>query len=373
MRNRLISTVGTSLFANIRSQYREDSGVSKETHNELAELLNSENWGQLARCLTRIEPTARICGAEINSVEEAVKRGRVELNHIHFLVSDTKDGKNTGKLLESYLNERRIDGLQTVKYHVIDDLQDEKPPRFKTFGLRNLVRQIGDLVQRYQAANILIDATGGYKAQIAIAVDFGQALGIPVLYRFERFSEIINIPPMPISFDYGLLGENADLLATFERGNTLTLSEIDDLDEKIRVLLEEVEVDGESLFALGAVGQIFLTGFRLRFPGSQELQAVSNMEKRAASFRDDHYPNGFKEFVQRLCNEVAWVKTARSLPYHKQRSIKGIGFYVREGRLVGTFQDKGNFGARFEILTNATTQDQLTWAADQLNQLYGNG
>lgn len=356
---------------NIRSPYRAGYGVTEAQHQQLQELLKNNDFGRLATALARIDPSARICGAEINSVHEAVTRGHVVLNHVHFLVSDTTEGKNTGNFLENYFIERGIDDLQTATYHVIEGLQDEKPARFKTFGLRNLVRQIGDLVQKHGADNTLIDATGGYKAQIAIAAIFGQALGMPVLYRHERFSEIINFPPMPVIFDYSILGENAALLATFERGATLTATEIEDLDEKVRVLLEEIEVGGESVFALGAVGQIFLTGFRLRVPRSRQLSPVMPSEKTTPSFRDDHYPDRFKEFVEKVCREIPWIKTAHSLPYDKQKSIKGIGFHVREGKLIGTFQDKDKFGARFEILTNAETEEQLAWAADQLNLIYG--
>jgi hypothetical protein len=50
-----------------------------------------------------------------------------------------------------------------------------------------------------------------------------------------------------------------------------------------------------------------------------------------------------------------------------------VGFYVREGKLIGSYQDSNNFAARFEILTDATGEDQLTWAADQLNQKYLRG
>ncbi len=374
MRNRLISTVGTSIITNIKSEYRADSGVSQEVHAELQRFLSEKNWGQLARVLAQVDPSARICGAEINSVAELIKRGRIMLCHMHFLVSDTEDGQNVGKLLESYFIERvgrDLPDLETVKYHIIEGLQDAQPARFKTDGLRNLVRQIGDLVKRYQSETILIDATGGYKAQIAIAVVLGQALEIPVLYRFERFSEIINVPPLPIAFDYQVLGENADVLAFFERGATVTLAETQDVDEKLRVLLEEVDIDGEVHVGLGAVGQIYLTGFRLRFPRDLTLSPVAPSEKRPPSFRDDHYPDGFKEFVQKVCDEVPWIKTAHSLPYDRQRAIRGTTFYVYQGKLIGTYQDRNRFGARFEILTNAATPDQLAWAADQLNQLYG--
>jgi putative CRISPR-associated protein (TIGR02619 family) len=375
MRNRLISTVGTSLLTNIQNDFRETNGISREIHDSLRQLLRDENWDQLAVQLGAVSPASRICGAEINSIQEAVRREKLNLEHIHFFVSDTRDGRSMGQLLESYVISAQLSNLKTCTVHPITDLQDDKPARFKVYGLRNLVRELGKLVNQYTADALVIDATGGYKAQIAIAVVFGQALSIPVLYRHERFSEIIDFPPMPISFDYELLGRNAALLAAFENGEALSSSEIEALDDKVRVMLEEVEVDDENLFELGAVGQIFLTGFRLRFPRSRELTPVPPAQKTPPSFRDDHYPEGFKEFVIKVCAEVAWIKTAHSLPYHGQASIRaklsaGVGFYVYEGKLIGLFRDRTGFGARFEILTNAAGDDQLTWAADQLNQKY---
>ncbi len=375
MRTSLISTVGTSLLSNFRN-LRSDA---PDAYREMQRFAEEKNWGQFGQRLLSIPPSERICGAEINSIEEAQKRGKLEsLQFLHLLVSETEEGKAVGGILQNYFEHRGIEGLSTlqnVKVHTIEDLQDENPQRFKVYGLRNLVRTLGEIVRFgdfFKADEFVIDATGGYKAQIAIAVVFGQALGIPVLYRHERFSEIIDIPPMPVVFDYDLLGENAGILAAFERGDALDTTEMDDVDERLRVFLEEIEVNGERVYALGAVGQIFLTGFRLRFPQDQKLSPVAVSEKSPPSFRDDHYPTGFRDFVEKVCREVGWVKTAHSLPYSKQRSIKGISFYVRDGKLVGTYQDKDNFGARFELLTNATSPAQLTWAADELNLSYRN-
>ncbi|MCS7071201.1 MAG: putative CRISPR-associated protein [Anaerolinea sp.] len=370
-RNRLVSTVGTSFISNVRGEFKDENGVDEATHIILRKLLQEENWDELARQVSKIPPSSKICGAEINSIDEAIRRKKVVLEHIDFFVSDTPDGRKMGKLLESYVIEAGFPNLKTCQYHVITDLQDKCPPRFKVYGLRNLVRELGRIVNQFGADSLVIDATGGYKAQIAIAVVFGQAMGIPVLYRHERFSEIIDFPPMPIAFDYDLLGRNAALLAAFERGEALSTNEIEHLEDKIRVLLEEIEVDDQILFELGAVGQIFLTGFRLRFPRSRKLQPVAAEERSLPSFRDDHYPNGFKNFVIKVYEETEWIKSCHSLPYDKQKAIKGIGFYIYQGKLVGTYQDNDKFGARFEILTNADGPDQLSWAADVLNQKYG--
>jgi putative CRISPR-associated protein (TIGR02619 family) len=369
MRNFLISTVGTSLFSNINGKYRDDSGVSPEVHRRLQQFLTENNIGQLSRELKNIPKSARICGAEINSIDEAINHRKVVLEHIIFLVSDTDDGRRMGQLLEAVCSS--ISGLKTVEFHTIIDLKDNDPKKFRTHGLRNLVRTLGRFVQQHGADTIVIDATGGYKAQIAIAVVFGQALGIPILYRHERFSEIIEFPPMPIAFDYDVLGENSDILACFETGEAMTLSDLNTLDERLRVLLDEIEEDGEILFALGPIGLIFLESFRLRYPRSRQLTPVLPQERKSPTFADDHHRSKeFVAFVQRVYEETLWVKTIHTLPAHKQRSIRGIGFYVYENdKLIGTYRDKER-GYRFEIMTNANGIDQFTWAADQLNQLY---
>ena len=215
----------------------------------------TKQWNALARELLKVDPAERICGAEINSIEEARKKMLTGLESIFFLVSDTPDGRNTGMVLKEYFTQRSDLALRNVESSVVESLQDERPKDFKVHGLRNLVRRAGECIQRSGGPEkVLIDATGGYKAQIAIAVLVGQALNIPVTYKHERFSEIIDFPPLPISFDYRILGRNAELLTDFERGQALSSSEAGSLDEKLRVLLTEVSEDGESLYELSPIG-----------------------------------------------------------------------------------------------------------------------
>lgn len=59
-----------------------------------------------------------------------------------------------------------------------------------------------ELKRQEEHPKVFIDATGGYKAQIAIAVMFGQALGVDVIYKHESFGNIIDFPPMPVSLDF---------------------------------------------------------------------------------------------------------------------------------------------------------------------------
>lgn len=373
MKNTLICTVGTSLFDSNLSKLSNETKDAPENWFNIRQAYDSYNWKKLAQELLRVDPAKRLCGAEINTIQEVKGKNWLSLENIIFLVSDTPNGKNTGEVLQHYFRNRNDLSLRVVEYRIVDQLQDERPKDFKIHGLRNLVRNIGDYIQRFGGPDYLaIDATGGYKAQIAIAVIVGQALNIPVLYKHERFSEIIDFPPLPITFDHDILARNADLLTDFERGKAFSSTDLGSIDEKLRVLLAEITVGDESIYELSPIGQIYLTGFRLRNPKPIKLVPAEN--RKPPTFRDDHYPVGFKEFTEQVWREISWIITTNSLPYDKQKSIKGIGFYVWEDdgqqKLVGTFQDKNKFGARYWLHLTDESSNALTWAADFLNQRY---
>jgi putative CRISPR-associated protein (TIGR02619 family) len=369
MRTTLLCTVGTSLFGNL--QRLNDTPDNQKV---LKEYYERQNWSQLAKSLLNLDPKERICGAEINTIFEASKKNWLDLKNIVFLVSDTQAGKDTGAVLKHYFENHPRLNLQKVEIKPIEQLQDIHPGHFKTKGLRNLVRVLGEHVQRFGENQVAIDATGGYKAQIAVAVLMGQALNIPVYYKHERFSEIIDFPPLPIAMDYDILGKNAGLLTEFEKGKTFAQSEFDGLDEKLRVFLTEVEIDGEVLYELNAIGQLYLTAFRLRYPKIVNLVAAKHEERKGPTFGNDHhYPNSFKEFVRKVWKENNWIKTCHSTDYSGQQGIKDIGFFVRpQGEaveLIGTYKEK-DFGARFVIRLTDESRQGLNWAALRLNDKY---
>lgn len=357
MKSALLCTVGTSVKGNLKA-------LQLDTEYERG------NFSRVARGLLQLDPGQRECGAEINSIEEMRSRRQLDLHHIVFFVSETEDGRAVGKILKSYFEQRSDLSLNSVEVQEVEKLQDKHPEDFKVHGLRYLVRSIGRNVKRFGHEQVAINATGGYKAQIAIAVLLGQALDIPVFYKHERFSEIIDFPPLPISFDYDVLGRNSSLLTDFERGEALSRSEVGELDEKLRALLEEVEVVGEPVYELSPIGQIYVEGFRYRNPRPINLTGAS--KRKPPSFPSHHYPRGFEEFVNKVWQENDWIVTASTLPFDKQKSIKGIGFDVRqvgsEHKLVGTYTDKDNFGARYQLHLTDESMKALSWAADRLNQ-----
>ncbi len=376
MKDTLICTVGTSLLEGNLSRLSEHTSYKPSNWQAIKIHYEGLNWPQLAAELIRVDPDSRICGAEINTIQEAKNKKWINLENLVLLVSDTEAGRNTGLLLKHYFSKRYDLGLKQIEYCIINDLQDNEPKKFKTKGLRNLVRIIGNYVQRFGKERIVIDATGGYKAQIAVAVIMGQALDIPVYYKHERFAETIDFPSLPIALDYDLLGRNAGVLSRLEKGDFFEENDIQNFDQKLRVFLSETEIEGRLFFELNPIGQLYLTSFHLRNPKAHKLIPLTEIERKQPTFRDDHYPLGFKEFVNKIWLENDWIKTCYSKSYHGQKSIKGVSFNVKplkekHNGLIGTYQDRNNFGGRFEIILSDQGIESLNWAALKLNQDYG--
>lgn len=376
MRTTLLCTVGTSLFESNLKRLSHDTPNKPSNWEAIRQAYDAKQWKALARELLAVNPRERVCGAEINTIAESLKKKWLALENLIFFVSDTEIGEQTGKVLCEYFTQRHDLKLGNVEYVKVTDLQDVDPNRFKRHGLLNLVRELGEYIQKYGAQNVAIDATGGYKAQIAIAVVMGQALNIPVFYKHELFSEIINFPPLPISLDFDLLGRYADLLRLFEQGGTYTSSEMGGIDERIRVFLDEVVEGNETLYAINAMGTIYLTIFRLRYPKKPELRPAHQNERKEPTFGKHHLPHGFEEFVTKVWRDTPWIITCRSQPYHGQRSIGETGFFV-ESRSNNTFKLIGHYKgsghperARFEIDCTDESSESLNWAAYNLNRTF---
>ncbi len=84
MKNTLICTVGTSLFeANLR-QLSEKTADAPENWLSIRQAYDSCNWKKLAQELLRVDPTKRLCGAEINTIQEVKGKKLAFLGKYYF-------------------------------------------------------------------------------------------------------------------------------------------------------------------------------------------------------------------------------------------------------------------------------------------------
>ncbi|OAB60901.1 CRISPR-associated protein, partial [Leptolyngbya valderiana BDU 20041] len=318
MRHTLICTVGTSLLNNLN---RENEEVQK--------LKAQENWNQLSLWLFEQENTSRVCGAEINSISSILSKGLLDqTKKLIFLVSDTDDGRNTGQILNLYYNNNRNPvRFKEVEYRILEGLRDDNVKAFKQDGLRNLVKEISKEARTFDPSSIAINATGGYKAQISFAGMVGQALEIPVYYLFEKFSEVIALPPQPVSLDLAFWLNHYIGFSDLETGNTVSKQEIElpwD-DERLSALVDEEEIDDLSYVTLSAMGVLFHERSQLQFARQKTAmlslipQDETSPEQKTIKLRDDHGKDKLQDFSKKLCRSPYVKQIVNSLPFNPKQ------------------------------------------------------
>jgi hypothetical protein len=176
---------------------------------------------------------------------------------------------------------------------------------------------------------------------------------------------------MPIAFDYEILGAHADLLDELESGD----AELDPsavIDPRLAAFIEDVDVDGRRVYGLTAIGQAYVEGYRTRFPPELTLPPPAGVDRKPPTFRDDHYPDGFQDYVMRVWHESPYVRSSHSIPYDGQRGIRDHAFRVRGEEIVLEYR-KRDFGARQILLTTATTSSQRVAVVQDLTRRFGKG
>jgi len=369
----LICTVGTSLvqpnLERLKSQF--EGGSLAPQHRQLVEAYISGDTRGVAQALRRLPPTDRLCGAEINSIAGMIERGYVDPKcGLYFLHSETERGRQISQILKEYY--RAVDH-QPVELIEVADLQDDEPKRFRSKGLRNLVREIATVVRRHSPLACAINATGGYKAQIAIAVVLGQALGVTVYYKHELFSEVIAFPPLPVALDFQLWMKASGLLSELasDTHELLPASRYqDEWDERYESLVERVKIDDTEYLELSPAGQIFYETFKERFHSVKDLVVPPLAPtKRPPRLERAGWPGQHPEieaFMRRVTEEVPFVVQCETFYFNPDLSER-TRFLVSAKGIVGVYSD-GRYCVKFLVETTAQTEGQRAAAVAALNE-----
>lgn len=319
MRNTLICTVGTSLLNNLKFANDE----------QIQEAFAAKNWKQVSLLLIARPNSDRLCGAEINSITSICTSHYLSyLSRLLFLVSDTEDGRNTGEILKLYY-EHSSNPLHfnRVEVRVLEGLRDDKVKDFKQKGLKNLVRQISTEARNFSPETIAINATGGYKAQISFAGMVGQALGIPVYYLFEKFSEVIELPPQPVALDLAFWLNHYVFFEKLEESSILEKAEAEKLFnvEYWQSLVDEELINDVPYVSLSATGELFHERCRLQF-AKQETAILSIIPQddtppasKSIRLRDDHGKDILQAFADQICHSPYVKGVINSLPFNPRR------------------------------------------------------
>jgi putative CRISPR-associated protein (TIGR02619 family) len=309
---RMISTVGTSLLGNAAR-----SGVDGQDAEALHALLKKD---------------PQRASAESNALSRLTQAG----DELVFLHSDTEEGARCSRVLADFY---RAQGFRARSERVAGLSYDEKG--FVQHGLRQLVRLLAQEIRGAQRRGLTpsINATGGFKAEIAYATAVGLVFQTPVSYIHEKFGDIVTLPATPVSWDYSLFAwyrDFFDWLDTEPRRTHEVRGRLHALPESVALLIEDAE-DGHTY--LSPLGEAYLEAFRGQQESRRPLLLSASAEatyKRLELGAQDRY-RGVLERL-RLGAPRDWQRSAEAVrggvyKFPKGHTAERVFFSERGGKL----------------------------------------
>lgn len=289
MHRTILTTVGTSLLTNVDrpwAGWRHKQPLPAADH--------VETWLQQA---DPVKASAETHTWYRLGLFDADDKDKVEVVLIH---SQTEDGRFCAERLVSMAKHK---GLK-ARPRQVDGLDYSDGQKFNR-GLRQLARVVGEEIKRGQAAGTVeLAATGGFKAEIAIANLVGAVSDTPVHYIYEQFTSLITIEPIPVTLRADWIGSGAGrkLLEAFESANDVVpLSDIESLLKQDERLLSLVEID-EGHAALNLLGEIAVRLIATPHESWPTPTDLSPNDKKRLDSAAHHRPRGWEQIVDTIAN-----------------------------------------------------------------------
>ena len=188
-----ITTVGTSLLTNY-NRYKAGGGI-----NNVQEYM-FENPVKAS--------------AETNSLQKLLETKELESgDKIILLTTHTDKAQECAGHLKEFAENKLF---LEVEIEILAAWNTEG--KISAQALSELTRKIIEIVEPYLTSvytqkNVIINATGGYKALTSYASIIGLMCGLNVYYIHEEHSAIMTLPPMPLAWDYSLIVDYEEFFA----------------------------------------------------------------------------------------------------------------------------------------------------------------
>lgn len=298
-------TVGTSLLGNAR-RHLGRAHTAPVSHNELVAFLAEA-------------PPAR-ASAETNSLHRTLAEG----DRLLFFPSDTEDGRVCAEALAHHF---RHTGYDTPAPEPIPGLTYDAGS-FAADGLLGLAALLVSHTDsvRHEGGTVRICATGGFKAEAALATLVGLVFGAEVYYIHEMFNDLVTLPPLPVSWNFALAHDHRDVLEWLLE-DVRTEEEV---EERLRGRPPELRAliaPTKGGLGLSAVGFVLLAAEDDR---QAALPAPDlRLSTRARKVYDEHHGSraAFERLLQRLGDPVLRDSQSERLP--------GAGGYIYPRGTVG--------------------------------------
>jgi putative CRISPR-associated protein (TIGR02619 family) len=262
----ILVTVGTSLLTTyLEKTGRPRSDYERVTEEELIEhvLENIHNLPSLS--------------AETNSLS---KKKVTPDDFLYFISGDNDQGRMCGNVLKQLYDQNNISRLIEV-----EGLRPEAIA-FKEKGMTNLLEKIVGIIEMH-GGNAVIHATGGFKAQIALATLLGILFKSKVYYLYEDFNEVVSLPEIPLDFDYHLIFAYKDQFFSLTDGREYW--KVDEiyarLPEMLKLCFYKDEIQRK--YYLTPLGRGIFNSFQ-RYMGDKIKHTPVKVNGKSSLWGDDH-------------------------------------------------------------------------------------
>ncbi len=240
--------------------------------------------------------------AEITSILKFVKRKKNNVRVI-LLTSDTLLSNVMAEVIYEQLNEYCLDECTIlVEYNeennCIKGLQVSDCTEFKKEGLKSFLKFYQDNIGE-NTYNLYFNITSGYKAFIPYITIMGQVYQFDCFYLFEKQSEIIEIPKLPVKFDESVIEEYYHTFYKIDmeqKADGFNENELKDLkfieDKRVEALIENID----GYLILSGLGQILWNKWKSKYvlfyaPDKVYQDICSDSKKRIRKILRENDPN----------------------------------------------------------------------------------
>lgn len=322
-----LTTVGTSLLGNSKNSIT-DEDLKKSIKGDFSNL-SDQVIDDFIRKHSQANTETRI-SAEINStiqlnnyVQEKEERN---IDIVHLILSDTDEMKKQEPILKRFFASK---GFQ-VETTIVSGLK-YKESQFKMSGLRSLINNLSELIENYRGKGfeVLMNATGGFKAEIAYATVLAQLRHIKSFYVYETFNEIVPMPYLPLNLDIAYWKVYKDYFNFYEKGleNEKSDEYLTFLPQGFKFLIDWNET--ENKWYLNPAGEAFYLSFlgeeevylqeidsKKVFKKSNETTLWNKAVNKDVQTLDDIPDKDVKELLRRVLR-FNFVRKIEIIDYHE--------------------------------------------------------
>ena len=226
MAKKIITTVGTSIFTNYYEEMGEknqegeatsDHETLKKRSHSLWKRYSDEEIPRLRAVISSWANGNDQASAEISSLLKIADKYKDEELEVYLIATDTVLSRLAAELVQEW-----FEGKMTVhfnpKKHVISGLSVEQAGAFIEQGVQGLVQTILDIRGKGEDS-MLLNISGGYKGLIPVMTIVGQLYDMNICYTYEDSEELIEIPRMPLNFDWDVMEQYAEDLLRLNKLN----------------------------------------------------------------------------------------------------------------------------------------------------------